>query len=208
LAVKSNEEWLGALRGSGLEHQQAIEELGETLKRGLRYALSSYGKVRAEDIDDFAQDAVLRVLDKLGTFQGRSRFTTWAHKVAVHIALSELRRRRWRDVPLLPPKELSFNQEAPVDVRDEDEGPEERTIRREMMRLVSEAIDNDLTDRQRQAMVAIVMQGMPLGEVAAHMDTNANALYKLLHDARKRLKRRLTEAGMPPEDILAAFQDG
>jgi len=75
------------------------------------------------------------------------------------------------------------------------------------MRLVSAAIDNDLTDRQRQAMVAIVLQGMPLSEVAAHMDTNANALYKLLHDARKRLKKRLTEAGMPPEDILAAFQD-
>jgi len=207
LAVKSNEEWLSALRGSGVEHQQAIQELGETLKRGLRYALSSYGKVRPEDIDDFAQDAVLRILDKLDTFQGRSRFTTWAHKVAVHIALSELRRRRWRDVPLLPPKELSFDQEAPVDVRDEDEGPEERAIRREMMRLVSAAIDNDLTDRQRQAMVAIVLQGMPLSEVAAHMDTNANALYKLLHDARKRLKKRLTEAGMPPEDILAAFQD-
>ena len=207
MAVKSNEEWLSALRGSGVEHQQAIQELGETLKRGLRYALSSYGKVRPEDIDDFAQDAVLRILDKLDTFQGRSRFTTWAHKVAVHIALSELRRRRWRDVPLLPPKELSFDQEAPVDVRDEDEGPEERAIRREMMRLVSAAIDNDLTDRQRQAMVAIVLQGMPLSEVAAHMDTNANALYKLLHDARKRLKKRLTEAGMPPEDILAAFQD-
>jgi len=207
LAVKSNEEWLSALRGSGVEHQQAIQELGETLKRGLRYALSSYGKVRPEDIDDFAQDAVLRILDKLDTFQGRSRFTTWAHKVAVHIALSELRRRRWRDVPLLPPKELSFDQEAPVDVRDGDEGPEGRAIRREMMRLVSAAIDNDLTDRQRQAMVAIVLQGMPLSEVAAHMDTNANALYKLLHDARKRLKKRLTEAGMPPEDILAAFQD-
>ena len=78
-------------------------------------------------------------------------------------------------MPLLPPKELSFDQDAPVDVPDDDEGPEERAIRQEIMRLVGDAIENELTDKQRQAMVAIILQGMPLGEVADRMDTNANA---------------------------------
>lgn len=204
---RTNSEWLSALRSTGSERQAAIEDLRTVLVRGLRFALASYDKVRPSDIEDFAQDALLRILDKLDTFEGRSRFTTWAHKVAIHVALTELRRRRWRDVPLLPPKELSFDQDAQVDIVDDSANPEQRAIQQALLRVVGRTIAEDLTERQRQALTAIVLQGMPLEQVAERMDTNTNALYKLLHDARKRLKQRLIEAGLPPEEIMASFEE-
>ncbi|MCZ7546982.1 MAG: sigma-70 family RNA polymerase sigma factor [Anaerolineae bacterium] len=100
LTQRTNAEWLADLRAPGPARDQAIADLRATLLRGLRYALSSRATVREADLEDFVQEALLRVLNDLDSFRGEARLTTWAQKIAVRVAFSELRRRRWRDVSL------------------------------------------------------------------------------------------------------------
>jgi RNA polymerase sigma-70 factor (ECF subfamily) len=201
---RTNEEWLSELRGP--ESAPALDDLRARLVRGLGYALAKQSNVTEADLEDFAQDALLRILDKLDTFRGESRFTTWAQKVAVRVAYSELRRRRWRDVSL---QELIERQEEgyrpPSELADSTPSPEVQATQQMMLSEVERFIADELTDRQREALMA-KMSGMPLEEVARRMDTNRNALYKLLHDARMRLRERMTAAGLPPEAVLAAFE--
>jgi RNA polymerase sigma-70 factor (ECF subfamily) len=100
VAERSNEEWIAALSRSGAEHDAALEELRLLLVRGLGYALSRRGGIDDALLEDFAQDALLKIMDSLESFRGESRFTTWAQKIAVRVAYTELRRHRWRDVSL------------------------------------------------------------------------------------------------------------
>ena len=101
---RDNAEWVSALRGPGEARELALAELREILVRGLRHGLRAWLEPDSPALEglvqETAQEAVLRILDRLDTFEGRSRFTTWAHKVAVRIALSELRRKQWQDVSL------------------------------------------------------------------------------------------------------------
>src|SRR3990172_8106160 len=98
LKTRSNEEWLQAL---GAVSPEALEDLRAVLLRGLRAALANRVNSDVDALaEDFTQEALLKILKSLHTFRGESRFTTWAQKIAIHIALSELRRRRWQDVPL------------------------------------------------------------------------------------------------------------
>jgi RNA polymerase sigma-70 factor (ECF subfamily) len=216
---RSNAEWMAALSEPGPERDAALEDLRRRLSTGLRYALRSYGNIGAQDVDDFAQEALIKILDSLHTFRGESRFITWAQKIAVHLAISELRRLRWRDVPLIqldedgreierlpdPERVLASGDVAGVGA-DIGVGPEERLMQTAAAAALRRAIAEDLTWRQRQALVALLLQDMPMAEVAHKMDTNTNALYKLLHDARKKLKQGLEEAGLSSEEILAAFE--
>ena len=203
---RSNQEWLEALAGAPPDRDQAIEDLRTYLVRGLGYALSSRSNVRQSDIQDFVQDAILRILSALDSFRGESRFTTWAQKIAIRVAFSELRRRRWRDVPLEAVRQGEEGEYVPELAIDDTAGPEQRAMQSMAMDVVQRTISEDLTDRQRQAMVAILVQGMPLFQVAEKMGSNRNAMYKLLHDARKRLKRRLVEAGLSADEILDVFE--
>jgi RNA polymerase sigma-70 factor (ECF subfamily) len=121
------------------------------------------------------------------------------------VGYSELRRRRWRDTSLnglIDVGDLDFVPEIMVDPA---AGPEQQATQRIFLSTLRRLIATDLTDKQRQALVAIRIQGMPLEEVARQMGTNRNALYKLLHDARQRLKRKLGAEGLSAEEILAAF---
>ena len=95
---KTNQTWLDSLQGP--ERDEALTELRALLTRGLTYAMRDRTSVTEADVEDFVQDALLKILDNLETFRGESRFTTWANKIAIHVALSELRRRRWKDVSL------------------------------------------------------------------------------------------------------------
>jgi RNA polymerase sigma-70 factor (ECF subfamily) len=208
---RSNEQWLQDLSDPGPEQEEALADLRQILVRGLGYALAKYAKVTESDLEDFAQDALLKVLAGLDSFRGQSRFTTWAQKIAIHTAFTELRRRRWRDVSLEavtgppdPEQEASFF--IPDALADPSTGTERQTIQNEILDLLRRVIVEDLTDKQRQALVAVRFHGMPRAEVARRLDTNPNALYKLLFDARKRLKQRLLERGLSPEDILSAFE--
>ncbi|UCC76271.1 MAG: sigma-70 family RNA polymerase sigma factor, partial [Anaerolineales bacterium] len=200
---RTNQEWLEALRGP--EREQPLADLRTILVRGLRVALAGQPKVTEDDLEDFVQEALLRILAALDSFRGESRFTTWAHKIAIHVALSELRRRRWRDVSL---DSLTAGMDAdflPETFADPSAGPEEHAVQQMVLDTLRRAIRDDLTDRQRRALVAVRVHGMPIEEVARGMGTNRNALYKLLHDARQRLQKALVARGLPPEQVLAAF---
>ncbi len=202
MSKRTNQEWLAALRG--LERDEALADLRALLVRGLSYALSDHPDVHEADLEDFAQEAILRILAGLDSFRGESQFTTWAQKVAVHVAFTELRRRRWRDVSLEEIIEASASGLIPEAMADPMAEPEQQVIRRTSLSALRQIIEEELTDRQRQALVA-VLHGMPLEEVAWRMDTNRNALYKLLHDARQRLKRRMLAQGLSSQDMLNAF---
>ena len=95
---------------------------------------------------------------------------------------------------------------TPAILTDPGVSPEEETTRSQMLSFVQQMIKEELTDRQRKALTAIMIQGMPLEEVARRMETNRNALYKLIHDARKRLQKKMTENGISPQEVLAAFE--
>jgi len=207
MQTRTNEEWLSDLRGENQD--QAIGDLTKVLKRGLIYALSSRIQTDLEaQVDDFVQDAVLRILDKMDTFRGESKFTTWAQKVAVRVAFTEMRRQRWKDISiedLIPEDSGDF---TPLALSDPSPDPEKRTSQTLMLEMVDEMLRTDLTDRQRTALMAIMHGGMPLEEVAQRMDTNRNALYKLLHDARKQMRRRLLEKGLTAQEVLEVFESG
>jgi RNA polymerase sigma-70 factor (ECF subfamily) len=203
---RTNEEWLADLQGR--DPEVAIEDLREIVLRGLRAALST--RIRRDldfVVEDFVQDALLKILDNLPSFRGESKFTTWALKIAIHVAYTELRRRRWQDVSL---QELMLGQDGseftPAILTDPDPGPENAASRTSMMDFVAKMIDEELTERQRTAVVAIMINGMPISEAARRMDTNRNALYKLVHDARQRLQKKMTENGISPDEVLAVFE--
>lgn len=206
LTQRTNAEWLADLRAPGPARDQAIADLRATLLRGLRYALSSRATVRDADLEDFVQEALLRVLNDLDSFRGEARLTTWAQKIAVRVAFSELRRRRWRDVSLETMTETPTGGEfIPLALADPAPDSEQQAARRLVIEAMRRVIDEELTARQRQALVAVALNGLPLEVVADRMGTNRNALYKLLHDARQSLKRRMLEAGLSADDILSAF---
>jgi len=121
------------------------------------------------------------------------------------VALNELRRRRWRDVSLDGLTDEEADDSAPHQFASSDPSPESATERADLLRRVQQIVAEELTPRQRAAMDAIHMQGVPMEEVARHMGTNRNALYKLLHDGRLRLKHRLEREGLPPKELLEIF---
>ena len=207
MELRTNQEWLDDLRGPNKEY--AIADLREILTRGLKYSLASRIKTDLDElVEDFTQDALLRILDKLDTFRGESRFTTWAQKVAVRVAFTELRRQRWKDVSLqdlLPEDSVDF---TPSVLADPSPDPERRAAQTMIAEMIQDMIENELTERQRTALMAIMAGGMPLEEVAQRMETNRNALYKLIHDARKRMQERLLARGMTPLEVLAIFEEG
>ena len=202
-AQRTNEQWMEGLRGPGRD--ETLTDLRATLVRGLGYALASRSDVDEASLEDFAQEAILKILAGLDSFRGESRFTTWAQKIAVREALTELRRRRWRDVSLDSITGSPDTDFIPVTLADPSAGPEQQMMQRTLLETLRRLISEQLTDRQRQAMIAVYLHGMPLEEVARRMGTNRNALYKLLHDARQRLRRQLPREGLSPRDVLEAF---
>jgi RNA polymerase sigma-70 factor (ECF subfamily) len=199
---RTNQEWLDALQGPGRE--DALADLRVYLARGLRRALTD---VPEQSLEDFVQDALLKILAGLDSFRGESRFTTWAFKIAIHEAFSELRRRRWKNLSL---QDLIAEYDAgdftPTVLADRTATPEQRVTQQMLLETVCRLIDEELTELQREAMVAIVFGGMPSGEVARRMGTNRNALYKLMHDARRRLQQRLLACGLSVEEVMEAFE--
>ncbi len=205
MTERTNDQWLADL--SGPEQDAALADLRALLTRGLTYALAGRGADVAA-IEDFSQDALLKILGSLASFRGESKFTTWAQKIAINVAFTEMRRRRWQDVSLDGIVEAREGDWIPDTLSDPSAGPEQRATQNMLLSTLRRLVTQELTDKQRQAMMAIIIQGMPLEEVARRMGTNRNALYKLLHDARKRLKRQMEAEGLSPQDLLAAFGGG
>jgi RNA polymerase sigma-70 factor (ECF subfamily) len=210
MATRTNEVWLSDLRASGETRSLALEDLRAVIQKGLPYALSRWLSPDLPQfnslVDEVTQETLLRVLDQLDTFEGRSQFTTWVHKIAVRIALTELRRKRWRDSSL---DELTENEDAPPPpglLADSQASPETSAERGDMMARVRRIIEEELTDRQRQALILLGVQDMPIEDAARKLKTNRNALYKLLHDARLRLRTRLASEEIAPHEVLALFE--
>lgn len=203
---RTNEQWLAGLRGP--ERERVIGDLRAVIVRGLKVTFS--GRVRGldETAEDLAQDALIRILDNLDSFRGESRFTTWAQRIAVRVAYTELRRRRWRDVSLQEVIERHGGGRQPEAFSDRGPSPERETARNMMVETLHAFISEELTNRQREAMVAVMFEGMPLEEAARRMETNRNALYKLLHDARKKLKRRIEAEGLSAQEVLEELGEG
>jgi RNA polymerase sigma-70 factor (ECF subfamily) len=207
---RSNDQWLSALSQDGPEREAALADLGRRIRDSLPYALSKYLNPSNPGFDALADDTVqetlLKVMDKLDTFEGRSKFTTWVYKIAVRQALSELRRKRWENVSLDDLIERSESDSGLGLTADPGVSPEEYSQRADLMTQIHKIIAEELTDKQRQALLATQVHGMPASEVARRMNMKRNALYKLLHDARKRLKQRMAEEGLSPEEVLESFE--
>lgn len=208
--MRDNETWLLDLRAGGARREAALVDLRAVLVRALPQGMSRWMSPENPEfepfIEDTAQETLLRVLNGLDSFEGRSQFTTWVYKISVRVALNELRRRRWRDVSLEGLMEDEADDSAPRQFASSDPGPERVAERADILRRVQQIIAEELTERQRAAMQAINMQGVPMEVVARRMGTNRNALYKLLHDARLRLKHRLEREGLPPRELLEMFE--
>ncbi len=207
--TRTNDEWVEDLREPGPRRETALDDLRQVLANGLRRGLVGQVDTAAPEfdalVDDFVQEALLKVLDNLDSFAGRSLFTTWANKIALNLGLTELRRKRWRDSSLDQLTQTDDGDFTPSFVADLSPRPEELAERRELLAYVARLIGEELTEKQRTALVGVVIQGKPLSEVAYRMDSNQNAVYKLLFDARQRLRRRMADDGLTPEDIIATF---
>jgi RNA polymerase sigma-70 factor (ECF subfamily) len=207
-----NAEWLEALESPGSAKNEALARLRTLLVNGLKRGLSGWRGTIGPEFDDlaedFAQDALIKILDNLDTFRGESQFTTWAHKIAVRVALTELRRKRWKDVSLDGLLEAGGEGAGSRLEAGSEAGPEKAAEQTDLLQHVKRIIMNELSKKQKTAMVAVGMKGMPLEEVAKRMGMTRNALYKLLHDARVRLKRRLAKEGLTPSEVLATFERG
>jgi RNA polymerase sigma-70 factor (ECF subfamily) len=210
MTTRTNDQWLSELRAEGATKEAALADLRAIIARGLPFALSRWLSPASPQFEslteEVTQETLLRVLDQLHTFEGRSMFTTWVHKIAIRIALTELRRKRWQDSSL---DELVDNEEILVSPRileDSSPTPEQTAERADMLARIRRVIDEELTERQRRALIMLSMQGMPMEEATRRLKTNRNALYKLLHDARLRLRQRLQAEGLNVEEVFSSFE--
>jgi len=201
-APRENASWIRDLRACGPVQAEALTDLRGLLLRGLATSFQARGDTDQAFVEDVVQQALLHILNHLDQFQGRSRFTTWAMAIAVRLAMSALRRQRWQDVSLESMNAAS--EDAPAWDRDDTTSPAQHAEQHAIVETLSRLIDETLTEKQWLALTA-ELGGMPLEEIAHHMGSNVNAVYKLLHDARQRLKHGLATAGYTAEDVRSAF---
>ena len=200
----SHTDWPGDLKGDVSE--QAIGDLFDYLYKGLLAYFTGYGKLAPEDIKDITQESTLKIPAKLDSFRGESKFTTWAMKIAVTTALSSLRRKRWKNVSL-DAMIADFEIDRMISLQDGGQpSPEKAATRMELIAELNQIIHNALTDRQRTVLIAM-LNGMPLQEIAFRMKSNSNAIYKVGHDARLKIKAKLQDAGWSKDNILSIFDN-
>jgi RNA polymerase sigma-70 factor, ECF subfamily len=189
--------WLADLRSDGRRRDEAIDRLHELLLRAARFEVSRRRQalqfVRDGDLDDIAtqaaNDALIALLGRLDDFRGDSRFTTWAYKFALLHAASKLRRRAWQE------RELPLDHDSLASIRQEGHGPDDDAETAEVLGAIGDGME-ELTPHQRTVITALALNGVPIDVLAERLDTNRNALYKTLHDARKKLRQHLDECGL------------
>jgi len=204
--LEESESLLRDLRGPNRD--AAVGRLHALLLRAARFEVArrcpALPHVRGDELDDIAleaaDDALMSVLRRLDDFEGRSRFTTWVYKFALLEAAVKLRKRAWqgREVPLEPESWALFSSTG-LD-------PEESAEQAELLGTLQRAIENVLTEHQRRVLVAIALNGVPIDVLADRLGTTRNALYKTLHDARRKLRLHLDERGLSVETWLEEAQ--
>jgi RNA polymerase sigma-70 factor (ECF subfamily) len=189
--------WLDALRGEGHEREQATARLYELLLGASRFEVhrrkGAMPHLRGDDFDDLAHqaasDAMMAVLAKLDDFRGESRFTTWAYKFALLEAAVKLRRRAWqgRELPVEPEQWSVMPDSGSSPARDAEQA--------ELLEQIQESIETELSPHQREVLLAVAVNGVPIDVMAQRLETTRGALYKTIHDARKKLRAGLDGAG-------------
>jgi RNA polymerase sigma-70 factor (ECF subfamily) len=202
-ARRNDEDWTGDLASEDTAlREDAVSDLRDVLFRGLSRSLSKHGRVDDAFLEDVVQESSMKILDKLGTFEGRSKFRTWAVTIAVRTAVSKMRKRDWQNVSLdSVTTDAAFNPPAAADT---SEAIDRANSRSRLLGKLKELIDSELTQRQWTALTA-ELAGMPLPEIAEKLGSNTNSLYKMLHDARKKLRRGLEASGFTGDDIREAW---
>jgi RNA polymerase sigma-70 factor (ECF subfamily) len=196
-------EWLHALRSTGAAREDALAKLHSLLLGAARFEVArrrpTLPHLRGNELDDIAHqaadDALMSVLRRLDDFRGASRFTTWAYKFALLEAAVKLRRRAWqgREVPIEP--------ESWSLISSTDAAPDAEAEQTELLAALQRAIQEILTPQQRTVLVALALNGVPIDVLAERMETTRGALYKTLHDARRKLRRHLDASGLAVEVI-------
>jgi RNA polymerase sigma-70 factor (ECF subfamily) len=214
LTSRTNQEWIEDLTNVGARQAEAIEELHSLLLRTSLYTLSKNlddlitldHDERIALAEDCAQDALLAVISRLGDFRGESKFTTWAYKFGVNVSLTRARQVKWRQISLDQFIEnageldwLRWNEHASPSTSDLP------ALQAEVFILIKEIIRDELTARQRQVLKLIVFDQVPMDVVVERLETNRNAIYKMLHDARRKVKRKLVARGYDVEEIFNLF---
>ena len=193
--------WLDALRASGADRDAAVERLHALLVRAARFEVGrrrgALARVRGEELDDLAMqaadDALVAVLAKLDDYRGASRFTTWAYKFALLEAGVRLRKRAWQE------REVVLDSDSWTRLGRSTPGAHEDAERGELLDAIRDCIGGELTPHQRKVLVALTIDGVPIDVLAERLDTTRGALYKTLHDARRKLRAVLGERGFELE---------
>lgn len=195
------ENWVQRLQPGAVDRDLAISELRSYLVPAMTRSLTHrYGG--HVDVEDIAQQALLKILDSLKTFRYQSRFTTWATSIAVRIGISQLRRHYYRDISL---DVTPGSDEIRIDVADSSSRvPDDPEDRSQIFTLLQNLIDDTLSDKQRLA-IRGTLQGLPVEEIARRLNSNRNAVYKLVHDARLRLREGFESNGVTAEEILVTI---
>jgi RNA polymerase sigma-70 factor (ECF subfamily) len=190
--------WLRDLRAGGTAEAAAVARLHALLLRAARFEVARrrpmLPHLRGDELDDIAMeaadDALISVLRRLDDFRGASRFTTWVYKFALLEAAVKLRKRAWqgREVPL-EPETWSLFSSVGLD-------PEEEAEQGELLATLRAAISDVLTPHRRRVLVALALNGVPIDVLAERLETTRGALYKTLHDARRKLRDHLRERGL------------
>lgn len=196
-------EWLRSLRSVGAGRDAAVGRLHALLLRAARFEVARRRPMllhlRGDDLDDVANqaadDALVSVLARLDSFRGASRFTTWAYKFALLEAAVKLRRRAWqgREVPLEPESWSLFSGSGLE--------PDEEAEQGELLAALQRGIEEALTKHQRRVLVALALNGVPIDVLAERLGTTRGALYKTLHDARRKLRRHLADLGLSLDSL-------
>jgi RNA polymerase sigma-70 factor, ECF subfamily len=193
-----SQDWLRRLRATGAERDGAIGELHELLVRAARFEVgrrrARFPHLRGDDWDDLAEqsadDALLAILAKLDQYRGDARFTTWAYKFAMLEAAVKVRRRAWQG------RELPLADEQWAHMPRGGSSPADDAEATELMKAIAAAIAEDLTPHQREILTACALNEVPIDVVAERLSTNRGAVYKTLHDARRKLRESLARQGL------------
>jgi RNA polymerase sigma-70 factor (ECF subfamily) len=188
-------DWVTALSAGGREQEDATRRLHEMLLRAARFEVNRRRSSldSAVDVDqlaaDAAHDALMALTAKLDTYRGESRFTTWAYKFALLEASVKVRRRAWRN------REVALDPDAWTRLPDIQTGPAGSAELGELMEAVRRGIEEALTPHQRLVLVSATIEGVPIDVLAERLDSTRGAVYKALHDARRKLRQRLCDQG-------------
>jgi RNA polymerase sigma-70 factor (ECF subfamily) len=206
---ESDETAAARLRALREGHEAAWAEIRRDVHRGLlghlrRHRPAGLAHVDLEALaEDAVHDTLVIVRTKLETFRGDSRLSTWIHRIAVNTLLGQLRRRRWSARPTESPDGM-----VPDWPLDTAPAPDRAALQRELWGQIKRMVEEELTQHQRRVLLAHVFHQQPLDLLAAELGISRDAVYKAIHDARRKLRAALLAAGVSLEDALKAFERG